>query len=264
MNKSEINNILRRLENTKYKIFGIITEIEEIEDRVRKIEKQDSQDTEIEGIQRQNLTTVTKEDVLEKIQDDTTDSSKVILEKNKEEKENELILIGVDGSLVKAKSRTSTATAIIYSEYSILNEVFTTSSKKSSSEPEIIGALVALQKSINLNLKQVVITSDSTSAISFLTELIDNEVKSNDYKKHLENRQIQQLAKSLEKAPEKFVYLALVHTHAHKVVPGCIWTALNNFADTRSRRAAQEQLKTWTPKTPAAVFAPDSQEEDQN
>ena len=59
-NKSEINNVLRKLENTKYKLFGIITEIEEIEDRVRKIEKQDTQDTDIEGIQRQNLTTVTK------------------------------------------------------------------------------------------------------------------------------------------------------------------------------------------------------------
>ena len=127
MNKSEINNILRRLENTKYKLFGIITEIEEIEDRVRKIEKQDTQDTDIEGIQRQNLTTVTKEDVLEKIQDDRTDSSKVILEKNKEETNDELILIG---SLVKAKSRTSTATAVIFSESSILNEVFTTSAIK--------------------------------------------------------------------------------------------------------------------------------------
>ena len=127
MNKSEISNILRKLENTKYKIFGIITELEEIEDRVRKIEEKDSQETEIEGIQRQNLTTVTKEDVLEKIQDDSTDSSKVILDKNKEEKESELVLIGVDGSLVKARSRTSTATAIIFSESSILNEVLTTS-----------------------------------------------------------------------------------------------------------------------------------------
>ena len=207
---------------------------------------------------------MTKEDVLEKIQDDSTNSSKVILDKNKEEKESELVLIGVDGSLVKARSRTSTATAVIFSESSILNEVFTTSSKKSSSEPEIIGALVALQKSINLNLKQVVISSDSTSAISFLTEHFDNEVKSNDFKKHLENRQISNLVKSLEKAPDKFVYFAVVHTHAHRVVPGCIWTSLNNLADSRSRRAAQDQLKTWSPKAPAPVAPPSSQEEEQN
>ena len=108
------------------------------------------------------------------------------------------------------------------------------------------------------------ITSDSTSAITFIRELFDDEVKTQHYKKHTENKQIAQLARSAEKASNNLMYLATVHTQVHQVVPGCIWTALNNAADTRSRRAAQDQLKAWMPKVSVAVTTLDDQEEEQS
>ena len=150
-NTTEINNVLIKLETTKYKLFEIISEIEDLEEKVKKIEREERQDSDIDGIPRHNLTTVTKDDVAEKIEDDKTRSSKVIFDKIESEPDAVLILIGVDRSMVKAKSRISTATAVIFAESSILNEEFSTSARKSSSEPEIIGALPALQKAMNLN-----------------------------------------------------------------------------------------------------------------
>ena len=35
----------------------------------------------------------------------------------------------------------------------------------------------------------------------------------------------------------------IVHTKAHKIIPGCLWSLLNNLADVRSRKAAQHQLQ---------------------
>ena len=37
----------------------------------------------------------------------------------------------------------------------------------------------------------------------------------------------------------------IVHTKAHKIIPGCLWSLLNNPADVRSRKAAQHQLQSW-------------------
>ena len=59
------------------------------------------------------------------------------------------------------------------------------------------------------------------------------------------NAQIKNLVIKLEKSQNEFLYLAVVHTKAHQVIPGCLWTKLNNHADIRSRRAVQNQLKSW-------------------
>ena len=118
--------------------------------------------------------------------------------------------------MVKAKSRIATATAVIFVESSILNEEFSTSARKSSSEPEIIGALTALQKAINLNFKNIVITSDSTSAIKFIKEIFDDEVKSQIFKNHMANKQFSHLARSAESASINVKYLAAIHTRAHQ------------------------------------------------
>ena len=45
--------------------------------------------------------------------------------------------------------------------------------------------------------------------------------------------------------------MAAIHTPAHKVIHGCVWKALNNKADTRSRRLALSQLNSWFPAVPS-------------
>ena len=54
-NTTEINNVLIKLETTKYKLFEIISEIEDLEEKVKKIEREERQDSDIDGIPRHNF-----------------------------------------------------------------------------------------------------------------------------------------------------------------------------------------------------------------
>ena len=71
---------------------------------------------------------------------------------------------------------------------------------KSSTELEIIGVLTAVIKCVQLNLENIVISSDSLGALGFLIEKCHDEVKTKNYKRHLENNQIKKLADSTKKS----------------------------------------------------------------
>ena len=114
--------------------------------------------SEIENIPRSNFTTTNKIEIDERILEDKTNKSNVIINNDEDNPDSEIVLIACDGSLTQLRLRISTATAVIFAENSILNEEFTTSVKKSSSELEIIGAFSVIIKSNDLNLKRVAIS----------------------------------------------------------------------------------------------------------
>ena len=119
------------------------------------MKNKNNETAEIENIPRSNFTTTTKPEVNDRILGDKTKTSKISINTNNSNPDSELILVATDGSLTKSRSRISTATAVIFAENSILNEEFTTTAKKSSSEPEIIGALSALIKSSHSSLRKL-------------------------------------------------------------------------------------------------------------
>ena len=138
MTNLEINNLIRKLETVKFKLFEALAEIDNLENVIKEINSKRKNSEEIENIPRHYFTTISKKDTFEKKQDDLTETSKIIIDDEISE-DAEIILVASDGSYVKNKSRISTACCIILAENSILNEELVTSAIKSSTEPEIIG-----------------------------------------------------------------------------------------------------------------------------
>ena len=232
MTNLEINNLTSKLESVKFKLFEALAEIDNLENVIKEMNSKRKNSEEIENIPRSNFTTISKKEAFEKKEEDQTETSKIIIDDDISE-DTEIILLATDGSYVKNKSRISTACSIVFAENSILNEDLVTTAIKSSTEPEIIGILNAVLKCAKLNLKNVVVSSDSTGAIGFLVETSNNEVKTKNYKAHLNNRQIAKLTDTTEKVLSTFKFLAALYTPAHKFSHD-IWTTLNNKADSRS------------------------------
>ena len=116
MYTTELNNVSRKLETAKFKLFEVLQEIENLEKEVNDLKSKTNNNEEIEKIPRSNFTTITKTEAEEKIKEDKTETSKIIMDKEKSNRETELILVASLGSLIKSRSRISTATAIIFAE----------------------------------------------------------------------------------------------------------------------------------------------------
>ena len=93
MNTTDLNTVLRKIESTKFKLFEIIQELETLETKVNDIAHKFKDNAEIKNISRSNFTSITKTEVDEKIEDDNTNTSKLIFDKEKSNTDMELILV---------------------------------------------------------------------------------------------------------------------------------------------------------------------------
>ena len=77
----EINNLSRKLETVKFKLIEALAEIDNLENVIKEINSKRKNPEEIENIPRHNFTTISKQDTMEKKQEDLTKTSKIIIEK---------------------------------------------------------------------------------------------------------------------------------------------------------------------------------------
>lgn len=79
----ELNNVSRKIETAKFKLFKVLQEIENIENEVNEFKSKTKNNDEIKKIPRSNFTTIMKTEAEDKINADKTDTSKIIIDKEK-------------------------------------------------------------------------------------------------------------------------------------------------------------------------------------
>ena len=126
-----------------------------------------------EGIPTSSLTMITKEELDRKKEEDIFKGTRTIAVKN-ETKISKILLIATDGSLIQSRSRRVATSAIIFGENSILNSTEVCTDSTSSTTPEIMAIFAAQNKMVEIGLKNSAITSNSVSAINYVSDLLNS------------------------------------------------------------------------------------------
>ena len=127
-----------------------------------------------QGIPICELTMITSEELERKKDEDIFNGTRTILDK-KTTKISKITLIAMDGSQIQARLRRIALSAVIFGEKSTLNDSIVCPDNTSSTTPEVLAIIKALNKMQKIGLKNaVIITSDSTCAINYIYNLFNS------------------------------------------------------------------------------------------
>ena len=163
-----LSNINRQIEDIKVMLSSINDILGNIQSEVDTLKAESSSKTQINSIPIKNLTLISEEELKTKLSNDTFRTARIIRQQE-EEDENEYILVATDGSVCTERERRSAAFAVVFSDTSPLNIVENTKETSSSTLPEILAIASAIEVLAELKLDKAIITSDSTSAIEFIS-----------------------------------------------------------------------------------------------
>ena len=212
-----------------------------------------SSKTQINSIPIKNLTLISEEELKTKLSNDTFRTARIIRQQE-EEDENEYILVATDGSVCTERERRSAAFAVVFSDTSPLNIVENTTETSSSTLPEILAIASAIEVLAELKLNKAIITSDSTSAIEFISNSLKLNIDTKTTKKIFEkSKLIESRITKIRRLTDQFKVLVLLHTKAHQRVGLDPYSRLNNLADIISRELASRQLRKSFPVSTSSV-----------
>ena len=122
-----------------------------------------------------------------------------------------------DGSLIQAKSRRVARLAVVFGENSTLNDTAVCPDSTSSTTPEVMAIIEALNKMQAIGLKNALITSDSTSAINYIHDLF-NAPATTRIQTALNNNSpsIKKSTKDIKDIIKNLNYVILIHTKGHQ------------------------------------------------
>ena len=199
-----------------------------IQSEVDTLKAESSSKTQINSIPIKNLTLISEEELKTKLSNDTFRTARIIRQQE-EEDENEYILVATDGSVCTERERRSAAFAVVFSDTSPLNIVENTQETSSSTLPEILAIASAIEVLAELKLNKAIITSDSTSAIEFISNSLKLNTDTKTTKKIFEkSKLIESRITKIRRLTNQFKVLVLLHTKAHQRVGLDPYSRLNN------------------------------------
>ena len=248
-----LSNINRQIEDIKVMLSSINDILGNIQSEVDTLKAESSSKTQINSIPIKNLTLISEEELKTKLSNDTFRTARIIRQQE-EEDENEYILVATDGSVCTERERRSAAFAVVFSDTSPLNIVENTQETSSSTLPEILAIASAIEVLAELKLNKAIITSDSTSAIEFISNSLKLNTDTKTTKKIFEkSKLIESRITKIRHLTKHFKVLVLLHTKAHQRVGLDPYSRLNNLADIISRESASRQLKKSFPVSTSSV-----------
>ena len=246
-------NINRQIEDIRVMLSSINDILGNIQSEVDMLKAESSSKTQINSIPINNLTLISEEELKTKLSNDTFRTARIIRQQE-EEDENEYILVATDGSVCTERERRSAAFAVVFSDTSPLNIVENTQETSSSTLPEILAIASAIEVLAELKLNKAIITSDSTSAIEFISNSLKLNTDTKTTKKIFEkSKLIESRITKIRRLTNHFKVLVLLHTKAHQRVGLDPYSRLNNLADIISRESASRQLKKSFPVSTSPV-----------
>ena len=248
-----LTNINRQIEDIKVMLSSINDILGNIQSEVDTLKAESSSKTQINSIPIKNLTLISEEELKTKLSNDTFRTARIIRQQE-EEDENEYILVATDGSVCTERERRSAAFAVVFSDTSPLNIVENTNETSSSTLPEILAIASAIEVLAELKLDKAIITSDSTSAIEFISNSLKLNIDTKTTKKIFEkSKLIESRIIKIRGLTNQFKVLVLLHTKAHQRVGLDPYSRLNNLADIISRESASRQLRKSFPVSTSSV-----------
>ena len=248
-----LTNINRQIEDIRVMLSSINDILGNIQSEVDMLKAESSRKTQINSIPINNLTLISEEELKTKLSNDTFRTARIIRQQE-EEDENEYILVATDGSVCTERERRSAAFAVVFSDTSPLNIVENTQETSSSTLPEILAIASAIEVLAELKLNKAIITSDSTSAIEFISNSLKLNTDTKTTKKIFEkSKLIESRIIKIRGLTNQFKVLILLHTKAHQRVGLDPYSRLNNLADIISRESASRQLRKSFPISTSSV-----------
>ena len=205
----------RHIDQIRVMLTSIIETLGTLQSELDKIKTESTNRSEINNIPINHLTIISDEELKTKFKNDTLRAAKIIRKPADDDDSNDNILVATDGSVCTERERRVAAFAVIFNETSPLNIVENMNESSSSTLPEILAIATAIETLAELKLNKVIITSDSTSAIEFISNSLKLDTDTKTTKKILEkSKQIEKKMMKIRSLTNHKV-LILLHTKAH-------------------------------------------------